>query len=206
MASPWFCGDDIPLLLPVDQLERCLNYLAVVKWIYMASEELSQQIQALTKAVESLAQTMSARFGVIDERFDALDARLGAVDARLDSLDKHFDAMDQRLTTIAEVTQENFDAVTKDIKNLDDAIKDLDLKWDEKFTEFKAGQTSLAANQDALAAGFAVLRRDIFHETGSRETADNAFFNTQSDHYKELDRRLRIVEAKFPDLARSIAA
>lgn len=114
--------------------------------------------------------------------------------------------MDQRLTTIAEVTQENFDAVTKDLKNLDDTIKDLDLKWDEKFTEFKAGQSSLATNQDSLAADFAVLRRDIFHETGSRETADNAVFTTQSDHYQELDRRLRMVEAKFSDLTQSVAA
>jgi len=127
------------------------------------------------------------------------------MDTRLDALDKRFNDVDQRLTVIAETTQENFDAVTKDIKNLDDAIKDLDLKWDEKFTEFKAGQTGLAANQDALAADFAVLRRDIFHEAGSRETADNAFFTTQSDNYKDLDRRLRIVEAKFPDLAQSAA-
>jgi len=51
-----------------------------------------------------------------------------------------------------------------------------------------------------------VLHRDIFHEAGSRETADSAFFNTQSDNYKELDRWLRIVEAKFPDLAQSVAA
>lgn len=142
---------------------------------------------------------MSARLGAMDERFDA-------VDQRFDAMDKRFDTMDQRLTTIAEVTQENFDAVTKDLKNLDDTIKDLDLKWDEKFTEFKVGQSSLAANQDSLAADFAVLRRDIFHETGSRETADNAVFTTQSDHYQELDRRLRMVEAKFSDLTQSVAA
>lgn len=61
------------------------------------------------------------------------------MEARLGAIDKRFDKVDQRLSAITEVAQENFDAVTKDLKNLDDAINNLDLKWDEKFIEFKAG-------------------------------------------------------------------
>jgi len=50
------------------------------------------------------------------------------------------------------------------------------------------------------------LRHDIFLESGTREHADGAVFNRQSDNYKDLDRRLRLVEVKFPDLAQSAAA
>ncbi len=76
-------------------------------------------------------------FGYSNRKF--IDERFGAVEARLGAIDKRFDKVDQRLSAITEVAQENFDAVTKDLKNLDDAINNLDLKWDEKFIEFKAG-------------------------------------------------------------------
>ncbi len=51
----------------------------------------------------------------------------------------------------------------------------------------------MKAGQDEVRAEMARLRRSLFHESGSRETADETL-------YSDLDRRLRLVEAKFPDL------
>ena len=44
------------------------------------------------------------------------------------------------------------------------------------------------------------------YEEGSRETADAALLDDQDEKYKSLDKRLRLVEAKFPDLAQGSAA
>ena len=97
-------------------------------------------------------------------------------------IDKQFKAAD-----------EQYDDVRRDYKVLSGMINDLDYKWEERFTEFKAGQTKLKAGQDEVRAEMARLRRSLFHESGSRETADETL-------YGDLDRRLRLVEAKFPDL------
>ncbi|WP_314902202.1 hypothetical protein [Actinomyces naeslundii] len=102
-------------------------------------------------------------------------------------IDKQFKAAD-----------EQYDDVRRDYKSLSGMIKDLDYKWEERFTELKAGQTKLKAGQDEVRAEMARLRRSLFHESGSRETADETL-------YGDLDRRLRLVEAKFPDLMQQAA-
>ena len=75
----------------------------------------------------------------------------------------------------------------------------MDLAADERFQELKAGQAELAANQESLRADLAVVRRELYHESGSREMVDDTLYNS-------LDKRLRRVEAKFPDLASSSQA
>jgi len=44
------------------------------------------------------------------------------------------------------------------------------------------------------------------YEEGSRETADETILSDQDEKYKSLDKRLRLVEAKFPDLVQGSAA
>ena len=109
------------------------------------------------------------------------------IDQRFDVIDKQFKAVDKQ-----------FDDMRKDYKVLSDIIKDLDYKWEERLSELKTGQTKLEAGQDELRAEMARLRRSLFHESGSRKTADETL-------YGNLDRRLRLVEAKFPDLAQQSA-
>ena len=79
----------------------------------------------------------------------------------------------------------------KDHKTLVDIVKDMDLAADERFQRLKAGQ-------EKLRADLAVVRRKLYHESGSREMTDDTLYNS-------LDERLRRVEAKFPDLASSQA-
>ncbi len=75
------------------------------------------------------------------------------------------------------------------------------LDWGSRGRGFKSRQP----DQKEIKADIMGLRHDIFLESGTREHADGAVFNRQSDNYKDLDRRLRLVEVKFPDLAQSAA-
>lgn len=147
----------------------------------MTNEELAIKIDNLSDIVANLAKTMDERFRQVDERFEQIDRRFEQVDER-------FEQIDEQLADIR-----------KDHKTLVDIVKDMDLAADERFQELKAGQAELAANQESLRADLAVVRRELYHESGSREMVDDTLYNS-------LDKRLRRVEAKFPDLASSQAA
>ncbi|MBB1579609.1 hypothetical protein HG426_001620 [Candidatus Saccharibacteria bacterium] len=147
----------------------------------MTNEELAIKIDNLSDIVANLAKTM-------DERFKQIDQRFKQIDERFEQIDQRFKQIDEQLADIR-----------KDHKTLVDIVKDMDLAADERFQELKAGQAELAANQESLRADLAVVRRELYHESGSREMVDDTLYNS-------LDKRLRRVEAKFPDLASSQAA
>ncbi len=70
-------------------------------------------------------------------------------------------------------------------------MKDMDLRMDKGFNELKA-------EDGKIHAEIASLRLELYHESGSRELVDDTL-------YGSLDKRLRRLEAKFPDLASSQA-
>ena len=154
----------------------------------MTNEELAIKIDNLSDIVANLAKTMDERFKQIDQRFKQIDERFEQIDQRFKQIDERFEQIDEQLADIR-----------KDHKTLVDIVKDMDLAADERFQELKAGQAELAANQESLRADLAVVRRELYHESGSREMVDDTLYNS-------LDKRLRRVEAKFPDLASSQAA
>lgn len=154
----------------------------------MTNEELAIKIDNLSDIVANLAKTMDERFKQIDQRFKQIDERFEQIDQRFEQVDERFEQIDEQLADIR-----------KDHKTLVDIVKDMDLAADERFQELKAGQAELAANQESLRADLAVVRRELYHESGSREMVDDTLYNS-------LDKRLRRVEAKFPDLASSQAA
>lgn len=147
----------------------------------MTNEELAIKIDNLSDIVANLAKTM-------DERFEQIDQRFKQIDQRFKQIDERFEQIDEQLADMR-----------KDHKTLVDIVKDMDLAADERFQELKAGQAELAASQESLRADLAVVRRELYHESGSREMVDDTLYNS-------LDKRLRRVEAKFPDLASSQAA
>ena len=182
----------------------------------MTNEELAIKIDNLSDIVANLAKTMDERFKQIDqrfkqidERFEQIDQRFKQIDERFEQIDRRFEQVDQRFKQINErfrQVDERFEQIDeqladirKDHKTLVDIVKDMDLAADERFQELKAGQAELAANQESLRADLAVVRRELYHESGSREMVDDTLYNS-------LDKRLRRVEAKFPDLASSQAA
>ena len=135
----------------------------------MTNEELANQIQTLIGRVDNLSKVVDTLAQTVAEGFKNVDAR--------------FSDIDEQLTDIH-----------KDHKTLVDIVKDMDLAADERFQELKAGQAELTAGQESLRADLAVVRRELYHESGSREMVDDTL-------YSSLDERLRRVEAKFPDLA-----
>ena len=66
-------------------------------------------------------------------------------------------------------------------------------KLEEDFTDMKAAQASIQHD-------IARINRKMVVETGVRDTMHESVFTTQDSHYRDLDRRLRLVEAHFPDL------
>ena len=182
----------------------------------MTNEELAIKIDNLSDIVANLAKTMDERFKQIDQRFKQIDERFEQIDQRFEQIDERFEQIDQRFKQVDErfeqidrrfeQVDERFEQIDeqladirKDRKTLVDIVKDMDLAADERFQELKAGQAELAASQESLRADLAVVRRELYHESGSREMVDDTLYNS-------LDKRLRRVEAKFPDLASSQAA
>ena len=167
----------------------------------MTNEELAIKIDNLSDIVANLAKTMDERFKQIDQRFKQIDERFEQIDRRFEQVDQRFEQIDERFRQVDERFEqidEQLADIRKDHKTLVDIVKDMDLAADERFQELKAGQAELAANQESLRADLAVVRRELYHESGSREMVDDTLYNS-------LDKRLRRVEAKFPDLASSQA-
>ena len=168
----------------------------------MTNEELAIKIDNLSDIVANLAKTMDERFKQIDQRFKQIDERFEQIDQRFKQIDERFEQIDRRFEQVDERFEqidEQLADIRKDHKTLVDVVKDMDLAADERFQELKAGQAELAASQESLRADLAVVRRELYHESGSREMVDDTLYNS-------LDKRLRRVEAKFPDLASSQAA
>ena len=174
----------------------------------MTNEELSNQIQKLSDIVANLAKTMNERFEQIDRRFAQIDRRFEQIDKRFTQIDKRFEQIDERFAQIDKRFEKNdeqfaqiderfnsIDEQLADIRNdhktLVDIVKDMDLRMDKGFNELKA-------EDDKIHAEIASLRLELYHESGSRELVDDTL-------YGSLDKRLRRLEAKFPDLASSQA-
>lgn len=143
-------------------------------------KDLTVQVQDLTSAVKTLAETMNAKFEQIDKRFEQIDERFNQIDQRFESIN----------TQLSDIR--------KDHKNLTDTVKDMELRFEKRFETLEAGQLTVRADITGL-------RHDIFIEEGSREEVDDTIFNEQKRNYESLDKRLRLVEAKFPDLAQGSA-
>ena len=146
----------------------------------MTNEDLSKQVQNLADIVATLAETMNAKF----------------------------DQIDTQLSNIR-----------KDHKNLTDIVKDMELRIDKRFAEVdeqfaKVNErfvkvdehfAKLETGQTVIRTNIADLRHDIFIEEGSREQVDNTIFEEQKHNYESLDKRLRLLETKFHDLAQKTA-
>jgi len=174
----------------------------------MTNEELSNQIQKLSDIVANLAKTMNERFEQIDRRFAQIDRCFEQIDKRFTQIDKRFEQIDKRFAQIDKRFEKNdeqfaqiderfnsIDEQLADIRNdhktLVDIVKDMDLRMDKGFNELKA-------EDGKIHAEIASLRLELYHESGSRELVDDTL-------YGSLDKRLRRLEAKFPDLASSQA-
>ena len=157
-------------------------------------KDLTVQVQDLVSAVKTLAETMNTKFKQIDERFEQIDKRFEQIDERFEQIDERFNQIDQRFESI----DTQLSDIRSDHKNLTNIVRDMELRFERRFETLEAGQLTIRADITGL-------RHDIFIEEGSREEADEIVFKEQKHNYESLDKRLRLVEAKFPDLAQKVA-
>jgi hypothetical protein len=58
----------------------------------------------------------------------------------------------------------------------------------------------MKATQASIQHDISRINRKMIIEAGVRDTMHESVFSTQDSHYRELDRRLRVLEAHFPEL------
>lgn len=155
----------------------------------MTNEELSQQITALTTTVTEKFNEIDKRFEQIDIRFEKIDGRLDKLQAGQDDLRTKYDEMNEKQGHIVNAQQ----TIAKTQDDLQRALEEHGAKLEEDFTDMKATQASIQHD-------ISRINRKMIIEAGVRDTMHESVFSTQDSHYRELDRRLRLVEAHFPEL------
>ena len=58
----------------------------------------------------------------------------------------------------------------------------------------------MKATQAVIQHDIARINRKMIIDAGVRDTMHESVFTTQDSHYRDLDRRLRLVEARLPEL------
>lgn len=176
----------------------------------MTNEELSQQIAALAATVTEKFNEIDKRFETIDGRLDKLQAGQDDLVAKYDSLKagqddlvaKHADlqvGLNDLRTKYGEMNEKQGHIVNaqktiaKTQDELQRALEEHGAKLEEDFTDMKATQASIQHD-------ISRINRKMIIEAGVRDTMHESVFSTQDSHYRELDRRLRLVEAHFPEL------
>ena len=141
----------------------------------MTNEELSQQITALTTTVT--------------EKFNEIDGRLDKLQAGQDNLRTKYDELNEKQGHIVNAQK----TIAKMQADLQHTVEEQGAKLEEDFTDMKATQASIQHD-------IARINRKMVVEAGVRDTMHESVFTTQDSHYRDLDRRLRLVEAHFPEL------
>ncbi len=148
----------------------------------MTNEELSQQITALTT-------TVTEKFNEIDKRFEKIDGRLDKLQAGQDDLRTKYGEMNEKQGHIVNAQK----TIAKMQADLQHTVEEQGAKLEEDFTDMKTAQASIQHD-------IARINRKMIIEAGVRDTMHESVFSTQDSHYRELDRRLRVLEAHFPEL------
>ena len=155
----------------------------------MTNEEISQQIAALTTTVTEKFDRIDTRFEQIDKRFEKIDGRLDKLQAGQDDLRTKYGEMNEKQGHIVNAQK----TIAKMQADLQHTVEEHGAKLEEDFTDMKATQASIQHD-------IARINRKMVVEAGVRDTMHESVFTTQDSHYRDLDRRLRLVEAHFPEL------
>lgn len=169
----------------------------------MTNEELSQQIAALTTTVTEKFNEIDGRLDKLQAGQDDLRTKYGEMKAGQDDLVAKYDSLqagqDDLRTKYGELNEKQGHIVNaqKTIAKMQDelqrALEEQGAKLEEDFTDMKATQASIQHD-------IARINRKMVVEAGVRDTMHESVFTTQDSHYRDLDRRLRLVEAHFPEL------
>ena len=190
----------------------------------MTNEELSQQIAALTATVTEKFNEIDGRLDKLQAgqddlvtKYDDLKAGQDDLIAKYDGLASKYDKLkagqddliikydglkagqDDLRTKYGELNEKQGHIVNaqktiaKMQADLQHTVEEQGAKLEEDFTDMKAAQASIQHD-------IARINRKMVVEAGVRDTMHESVFTTQDSHYRDLDRRLRLVEAHFPEL------
>ena len=176
----------------------------------MTNEELSQQIAALTATVTEKFNEIDGRLDKLQAgqddlvtKYDDLKAGQDNLIAKYDGLASKYDELkagqDDLRTKYGEMNEKQGHIVNaqktiaKMQADLQHTVEEQGAKLEEDFTDMKATQASIQHD-------VARINRKMVVEAGVRDTMHESVFTTQDSHYRDLDRRLRLVEAHFPEL------
>lgn len=120
---------------------------------------------------------------------DNLVAKHADLQVGLDDLRTKYSEMNEKQGHIVNAQQ----TIAKTQDELQRALEEHGAKLEEDFTDMKATQASIQHD-------ISRINRKMIIEAGVRDTMHESVFSTQDSHYRELDRRLRLVEAHFPEL------
>ena len=120
---------------------------------------------------------------------DDLAAKYDSLQAGQDDLAIKYSEMNEKQGHIVNAQK----TIAKMQADLQHTVEEHGAKLEEDFTDMKATQASIQHD-------IARINRKMVVETGVRDTMHESVFTTQDSHYRDLDRRLRLVEAHFPDL------
>ena len=120
---------------------------------------------------------------------DDLAAKYDSLQAGQDDLAIKYSEMNEKQGHIVNAQK----TIAKMQADLQHTVEEQGAKLEEDFTDMKATQASIQHD-------IARINRKMIVEAGVRDTMHESVFTTQDSHYHDLDRRLRLVEAHFPEL------
>ena len=190
----------------------------------MTNEELSQQIAALTATVTEKFNEIDGRLDKLQAgqddlvtKYDDLKAGQDDLIAKYDGLASKYDKLkagqddliikydglkagqDDLRTKYGELNEKQGHIVNAQ-KTIAKMQADLQHTVEEQGTKLEEDFTDMKATQASIQHDIARINRKMVVETGVRDTMHESVFTPQDSHYRDLDRRLRLVEAHFPDL------
>lgn len=144
---------------------------------------------------------VNAKLEIISNTLVEMGKQFKQIDKRFEQIDKRFEQIDKRFTELRTELKQDIASVETSLR---DEIAALEHRTNVRFDELAAGQAQLAASHAALEANqadFKVqltrLEERLFYEEGTRETQAEAIFDTSSQQYRQLDKRLRVVERQL---------
>lgn len=120
---------------------------------------------------------------------DDLVTKYDELKAGQDDLRTKYDELNEKQGHIVNAQK----TIAKMQADLQHTVEEQGAKLEEDFTDMKAAQASIQHD-------IARINRKMVVEAGVRDTMHESVFTTQDSHYRDLDRRLRLVEAHFPEL------
>ena len=202
----------------------CLNRSMTNEELSQQIAALTATVTEKFNEIDKRFEQIDKRLEHIDTRFEGIDGRLDKLQAGQDDLVTKYDDLiikydslkagqDDLVTKYDELKAGQDDLRTKygemnekqgHIVNAQKTIAkmqaDLQHTVEEQGAKLEEDFTDMKATQASIQHDIARINRKMIVEAGVRDTMHESVFTTQDSHYRDLDRRLRLVEAHFPEL------